>query len=94
MAAEDTGQAVSGEGDDLSRFLIRSPTQIGQILSAICDHREIVTAYFNRSRQFLLTAIVHVDAKNRIVKLGTDSGEPVPGSSQKSGRVTEPELAQ
>ena len=42
----------------------------------------------------LKPAIIHVDEKNRIVKLGNDSSEPVPGSTQKSGRVTEPELAQ
>src|SRR5947209_18780409 len=29
--------------------------------------------------------VVHVDAKNRIVKLGDDAAEPVPGSSQKRG---------
>jgi aspartate 1-decarboxylase len=40
----------------------------------------------------LKPAIVHVDAANRIVKIGNDGGEPVPGSSQKSGRLTEPEL--
>jgi aspartate 1-decarboxylase len=37
----------------------------------------------------LQPAIVHVDEKNRIVKLGNDSGEPVPGTSQKSGRLVE-----
>jgi len=41
----------------------------------------------------LQPAVVHVDADNRIVKLGNDSSEPVPGSTQKSGRVTEPEMA-
>ncbi len=35
----------------------------------------------------LKPAIVHVDEKNRIVKLGNDAAEPVPGSSQKSGRL-------
>ena len=40
----------------------------------------------------LKPAIVHVDDNNRIVKLGNDSGEPVPGSTQKSGRVTDPLL--
>ena len=40
----------------------------------------------------LKPAIVHVDAKNRIVKLGGDGGEPVPGSDQKSGRIAEPHL--
>ena len=29
--------------------------------------------------------IVHVDARNRIVKLGNDPAEPVPGSSEKRG---------
>jgi aspartate 1-decarboxylase len=29
--------------------------------------------------------IVHVDEKNRIVKLGNDAAEPVPGSNQKRG---------
>jgi aspartate 1-decarboxylase len=29
--------------------------------------------------------VVHVDEKNRIVKLGSDAAEPVPGSNQKRG---------
>jgi aspartate 1-decarboxylase len=29
--------------------------------------------------------VVHVDEKNRIVKLGNDAAEPVPGSTQKRG---------
>ena len=33
----------------------------------------------------LKPAVVHVDAANRIVKLGDDAAEPVPGSSQKRG---------
>ena len=37
----------------------------------------------------LKPAIVHVDQKNRIVKLGNDAAEPVPGSSQKSGRLVD-----
>jgi aspartate 1-decarboxylase len=35
----------------------------------------------------LKPSIVHVDEKNRIVKLGNDAAEPVPGSSQKSGKL-------
>jgi aspartate 1-decarboxylase len=33
----------------------------------------------------LQPSIVHVDEKNRIVKLGNDAAEPVPGSDQKRG---------
>ena len=29
--------------------------------------------------------VVHVDEKNRLVKLGNDAAEPVPGSEQKRG---------
>ena len=31
--------------------------------------------------------VVHVDEQNRIVKLGNDASEPVPGSDQKSGKL-------
>ena len=33
--------------------------------------------------------VVHVDQKNRIVKLGNDAAEPVPGTSQKRGDLVE-----
>jgi aspartate 1-decarboxylase len=29
--------------------------------------------------------VIHVDAQNHIVKLGSDAGEPVPGSDQRRG---------
>ena len=32
--------------------------------------------------------VVHVDEKNRIVKLGNDPAEPVPGSNQKRGDLS------
>jgi aspartate 1-decarboxylase len=31
--------------------------------------------------------VVHVDAQNRIVKLGNDAAEPVPGTNQKRGSL-------
>ncbi len=37
----------------------------------------------------LKPAIVHVDGANRIIKLGDDAAEPVPGSSQKRGDAVE-----
>ena len=33
----------------------------------------------------LKPAVVHVDEQNRVVKLGADAAEPVPGSDQKRG---------
>ena len=37
----------------------------------------------------LQPSVVHVDEKNRIVKLGNDAAEPVPGTSQKRGDLVE-----
>jgi c-di-GMP-binding flagellar brake protein YcgR len=86
MPAEGAGKA-GGEADDLSRFLIRSPTQIGQILSAISTNREIVTAYFNRGRQFLLTAIVDVDISNQRVVIDRGPDEAINVKLVESDRV-------
>lgn len=86
MAAEGAGKP-GAEADDLSRFLIRSPTQIGQILTAIAEHREIVTAYFNRGRQFLLTAIVEVDVPGKRVVIDRGSDEAVNARLLESDRV-------
>ncbi len=33
----------------------------------------------------LTPLVVHVDARNKVVKIGNDAAEPVPGSSQKRG---------
>lgn len=35
----------------------------------------------------LKPTVVHVDEKNRVVKIGNDAAEPVPGSNQKSGKL-------
>lgn len=43
----------------------------------------------NAEARCLQPAIVHVDERNRIVKLGNDGSEPVPGSTQKSGRLVD-----
>lgn len=86
MAAENAGKP-GAEADDLSRFLIRSPAQIGQILTAIAEHREIVTAYFNRGRQFVLTAIVDVDLPGRRVVIDRGSDEAVNARLLESDRV-------
>jgi len=34
--------------------------------------------------------VVHVDARNQVVKIGNDPAEPVPGSSHKRGDLVEP----
>ena len=34
--------------------------------------------------------VVHVDARNQVIKIGNDPAEPVPGSSHKRGDLVEP----
>ena len=41
--------------------------------------------YDDAEARSLKPSVVHVDAKNRVVKLGKDAAEPVPGSNQKRG---------
>ena len=87
MAAEEAGRAGDGEAHDLGRFLIRSQTQIRQILSAVAEHREIVTAYFNRGRQFLLTAIIDVDVTGGRIVLDRGSDEATNARLLESDRI-------
>jgi c-di-GMP-binding flagellar brake protein YcgR len=87
VSAEDAVNSGNGEGQDLSRFLVRSPTQIRQILSAIRDNREIVTAYFNRGRQFLLTAIVDIDVPGARIVIDRGSDEATNARLLESDRI-------
>jgi c-di-GMP-binding flagellar brake protein YcgR len=94
LATDPAGSAEAGEtrqGErqtpDLSRFLIRSPSQIGQVLRALSEHAEIVTAYFNRGREFLLTAIVDVDVQGGTVLLDQGSDEALNQKLLASDRV-------
>ncbi len=57
------------ESDDLSQYTVDSPMQIGRILDALARNAEIVTAYFEHGREFLLTAVVDVDVAGRRVRL-------------------------
>ncbi|MBC7780743.1 MAG: flagellar brake protein [Proteobacteria bacterium] len=75
------------QADDLSRFLIRSPTQIGQILRAVSEHAEIVTAYFNRGREFVITAIVGVDTPMHTVFLDLGADDSLNAKLLASDRV-------
>lgn len=42
----------------------------------------------NAEARTLKPSVVHVDGQNRVVKLGNDAAEPVPGSDQERGDLT------
>ena len=74
VQARSEDEAARGAGEDLRRFLIRSPAQIRHILQSIGRARELVTVHFDRGRGFLVTAIEQVDADRGgvIIGLGAD----------------------
>ena len=77
--AGERGSGVIGINGAAARLV--NPDDLVIIISyAVLDDAEA---------RALKPAVVHVDAANRIVKLGNDGGEPAPGSGQKSGRVVE-----
>jgi aspartate 1-decarboxylase len=78
----ERGSGVIGINGAAARLV--HPNDLVIIISyAVVDNVEART---------LKPAVVHVDSANRVVKLGDDGGEPVPGSGQKSGRKAHPEL--
>lgn len=52
---------------DISNYTIRSRMEIIYILRAIQNKNELVTAYFNQGKDFLLTSIVDIDPDNDAV---------------------------
>lgn len=70
----DGDEDARGAGEDLRRFLIRSPSQILHIVGSICRARELVTVHFDRGRGFLISAIEQVDRDRGrvIIGLGAD----------------------
>ena len=54
---------------DYYKYEIESPKEIAYILHAIGQKRELVTAYFNQGRDFVLTAILDVDGEEETVIL-------------------------
>jgi c-di-GMP-binding flagellar brake protein YcgR len=71
----NTGPPVTSDGED-DRFLIRSRVEIAFILKAVMQAGEIVTAYFNDGKDFLITALLGVDgtAGTAILGAGNENG--------------------
>lgn len=62
-------------GADNSKYLIRSKTEIVHVLRAIMQKTELVTAYFNQGKEFVLTSILEVDAEEDSVLLDYGANE-------------------
>ena len=62
-------------GSDNSEYLIHAKTEIANILRAIAQKTELVTAYFNQGKDFVLTSILEVDADEQTVTLDYGANE-------------------
>lgn len=62
-------------GSDNSEYLIHAKTEIVHILRAIAQKTELVTAYFNQGKDFVLTSILDVDADAQTVMLDYGANE-------------------
>lgn len=63
----DTLPLTSEIPSDNSEYMIRSGKEIAYILRAIQHKRELVTAYFNQGKDFILTSILAVDADQALI---------------------------
>lgn len=63
MAEDLTSQASGdiGASADIEQFRLRSPAEVARILRELAQSHQLLTAYFNQEREFILTTILHID---------------------------------
>lgn len=72
------GQAPALEllaADHYSQYLIREAREVAYVLRQVASHRAMITAYFGKAGEFLLTSVLEVSNNNRqlILDLGSDA---------------------
>jgi c-di-GMP-binding flagellar brake protein YcgR len=77
---------LASAADD-SKYLIHSRTEIAHVLRAIMQKNELVTAYFNHGRDFILTSIVDVDPGLGAVILDCGANEALNTKVLESGKI-------
>jgi flagellar brake protein len=56
---------------DLDRYMLYSANEIRQILSAVAEHGELVTLYFDGSNDFILTSVLAVGEQAVVLDYGS-----------------------
>jgi len=74
-------------GSDNSEYLVHAKTEIVHILRAISQKTELVTAYFNQGKDFVLTSIVDVDAEAQTVILDYGANEQANRQIAESAKI-------
>ncbi len=63
------------DGEDQERFLLYSKTAIGNVLTDLSKKPDILTAYFNNGREYILTAVLTVMHERNLVVLDYGADE-------------------
>lgn len=72
ISFDDRQMANASASQDEAKFRVESRVEIAYVLRSLMKSGALVTAYFNRGREFVVTAVLHVDAEHGLVIL--DSG--------------------
>ncbi len=62
-------QTIISPSPDDTRYLVTHKLEIVRILQSLIDKGNLVSAFFNSGNEFLLTAVLHIDAKANKVYL-------------------------
>lgn len=74
--------------EDIERFRVRSAAEIDRLMLAIMESKGFVTVHSESQRDFLVTGIVALDKKKRVLYLGCGSDERVNMALLDSTRIT------
>jgi c-di-GMP-binding flagellar brake protein YcgR len=80
------GLLVSDE-DDVSNFTVSWKKEIVYILRAVMEKTELVSAYFNRGENFILTSIIAIDTDEERVYLDLGANEVLNKKILDSGKI-------
>lgn len=84
------GQAPALEllaADHYSQYLIRETREIAYVLRQVASHRAMITAYFGKTGEFLLTSVLEVTADNRHILLDLGKDSELIGKAMSEGQL-------
>ncbi|BAN36737.1 YcgR family protein [Sulfuricella denitrificans skB26] len=86
--AENSSQGLSvANEDDASSFTVSWKKEIVYILRAVMEKTELVTIYFNRGENFILTSIIDIDPDEERVFLDLGANEALNEKILDSGKI-------
>jgi c-di-GMP-binding flagellar brake protein YcgR len=72
---DEVPEQLPAETVDLERFRTRNPHEINRVLRDLVRQSELATLWFGASKDFVLTAVIHVDSERRQLLLDYGADE-------------------